>query len=178
MTPPPFNGPFSGTTWVSWYQKGETNLDFTEATDSEWQWHQLNHMQDCISLQTDNHASAPPLVFYRPDALPAAQPTASKHWRHMKTTFTTWKRRINFWRLPYRHAIQKIYRLGGCVPPISHSVVTYPYNFYVKCTSLLQITKRLLSTQVSEKHTVYINSWNSESIIQYNKATTMTQHDI
>ena len=25
---------------------------------------------------------APPLVFYRPDALPAAQPTASKHWRH------------------------------------------------------------------------------------------------
>ena len=24
-------------------------------------------------------------VFYRPDALPAAQPTASKHWRHQKT---------------------------------------------------------------------------------------------
>jgi len=31
----PFNGPFSGTTWVSRYQKGETNLDFTEARDSE-----------------------------------------------------------------------------------------------------------------------------------------------
>jgi len=77
--PPPFNGSFSGTTWVSWYKKGETNLDFTEATDSEWQWHQLNHMKVCISLQTDNHASAPPLVFYRPYALPAAQPTASKH---------------------------------------------------------------------------------------------------
>jgi len=30
----------------------------------------------------DNHASAPPLSFYRPDALPAAQPTASQHWRH------------------------------------------------------------------------------------------------
>jgi len=56
------------------------NLDFTEARDSEWQWHQLGHMQVCISLQTDNHASTPPLkVFYRPDALPAAQPTASKH---------------------------------------------------------------------------------------------------
>ena len=25
-----FNGPFSGTTWVSGYQKGKTNLDFTE----------------------------------------------------------------------------------------------------------------------------------------------------
>jgi len=61
------------------YQKGKTNLDFTEARDSEWQWHQLGHMQVCISLQTDNHASTPPLVFYRPDALPAAQPTASKH---------------------------------------------------------------------------------------------------
>jgi len=33
------------------------NLDFTEARDSEWQWHQLDHMQVCISLQTDNHAS-------------------------------------------------------------------------------------------------------------------------
>jgi len=29
---------------VSWYQKGKTNLDFTEARDSEWQWHQLGHM--------------------------------------------------------------------------------------------------------------------------------------
>ena len=43
----PFNGPFSGTTWVSRYQKGKTNLDFTEARDSEWQWHQLGHMQVC-----------------------------------------------------------------------------------------------------------------------------------
>jgi len=34
-------------------------------------------MQVCTSLQTDNHASTPPLSFYRPDALPAAQPTAS-----------------------------------------------------------------------------------------------------
>ena len=33
----PFNGPFSGTTWVSRYQKGKTNLDFTEARESEWQ---------------------------------------------------------------------------------------------------------------------------------------------
>jgi len=70
---------FSGITQVSRYQKGKTNLDFTEARDSEWQWHQLDHIQVCTSLQTDNHASTPPLVFHRPDALPAAQPTASKH---------------------------------------------------------------------------------------------------
>ena len=76
-----FNGLFSRTTWVSRYQKGKTNLDFTEARDSEWQWHQLGHMQVCTSLQTNNHASPHHSVFYRPDALPAAQPTVSKHWR-------------------------------------------------------------------------------------------------
>jgi len=75
-----FYGPLSRTTQVSQYQKGKTNLDFTAARDNEWQWHQLGHMQVCTSLQTDNHASTPPLeFFYRPDALPAAQPTASKH---------------------------------------------------------------------------------------------------
>jgi len=75
----PFNGLFSGNTQVSRYQKGKTNLDFTEARDSELQWHQLDHMQVCTSLQADNHASTPPLSFYRPDALPATQPTTSKH---------------------------------------------------------------------------------------------------
>ena len=58
-----FNGPLSGTTRVGRYQKGKTSLDFTEATDSEWQWHQLDHMQVYISLQADNHASTPPLSF-------------------------------------------------------------------------------------------------------------------
>jgi len=57
---PTFNGPFSGTKQVSRYQKGKTNLEFTEARDSEWQWHQLGHMQVCTSLQTDNHVSTPP----------------------------------------------------------------------------------------------------------------------
>jgi len=49
---------------VSRYQKGKTNLlDFTEARDSEWQWHQLGHMQVCTSLQTDNHTSTHHSVF-------------------------------------------------------------------------------------------------------------------
>ena len=56
----PFNDLLSRTTRVSRYQKGKTNLDFTEARDSEWHWHQLGHMQVCISLQRDNHASTPP----------------------------------------------------------------------------------------------------------------------
>jgi len=70
------NGPFSGTTQVSRYQKGKTNLDFTEARVSEWQWHQLGHMQIYTSLQTTTPAPHHS-VFYRPDALPATQPTAS-----------------------------------------------------------------------------------------------------
>jgi len=44
-----------------------------------WQWHQLDHTQIiCTSLQIDNHASTFSL-FYRPDALPAAQSAVSKH---------------------------------------------------------------------------------------------------
>jgi len=54
----PFNGPLSGD------QKGKFDLDFTEARDSEWQWNPLGHMQVCTSLQTDNHASTPPLKFF------------------------------------------------------------------------------------------------------------------
>ena len=72
----PFNGPFSGTTQVSRYQKGKTNLDFTEAKDSEWQWHQLGQMQVCTSLQTHNHASSLPLSFLQAGC-PSCRPTNS-----------------------------------------------------------------------------------------------------
>jgi len=69
----------SGTTQLSQYQKGKTNLDFTEARDNEWQWNPLDfteardnewqwnplgHMQLCTLLQTDNHARTPPLSFF------------------------------------------------------------------------------------------------------------------
>jgi len=61
---------------VSRYQKGKTNLDFTEARDSEWQWHQLGHMQVCTSLQTDNHTNTPPLCFLHAGC-PSCRPTNS-----------------------------------------------------------------------------------------------------
>jgi len=56
----PFNGPFSGTTQVSRYQKGKTHLDFTGARDSEW--------------QTD--ASTPPLCSLQAGC-PSCHPTNS-----------------------------------------------------------------------------------------------------
>ena len=80
----PFNGPFSGNTQVTRYQKGKSKIlkskeqkqDFTEARDSEWQWHELGHMQVCNSLQTDNHASTPPLSFLQAGC-PSCRPTNS-----------------------------------------------------------------------------------------------------
>jgi len=71
-----FNGRFSRTTRVSRYQKGKTSLDLTEARDSEWQWHQLGHMQVCTSFQTDNHASTSPLSFLQA-GWPSCRPTNS-----------------------------------------------------------------------------------------------------
>ena len=69
-------GPLCGTIRVSRYEKGKTNLDFTEARDSEWQWHQLGHMQVCTSLQTDNHTSTTPLSFLQAEC-PSCRPTNS-----------------------------------------------------------------------------------------------------
>jgi len=101
-----FNGPLSGTTRVSRYQKGKTNLDFTEATDSDWQWHQLGHMHVCTSLQTDNHASMHCSVFTgRMHFLPPNQQCQS-------TVHTSYRIRM--------HTLTK-YRPGGgktiCPPP-------------------------------------------------------------
>jgi len=68
-----FNDPLSGTTWFSQYQKGKKQSGF------EWskrQRHQLGHMQVCTSLQTDNHASTPPLNFLQARC-PSCHPTNS-----------------------------------------------------------------------------------------------------
>jgi len=55
----------------------KTNLDFTEARDSEWHWHQLGHMQVCTSLQADNHASTTPLKTFLQAGCPSCRPTNS-----------------------------------------------------------------------------------------------------
>jgi len=72
-----FNGLFSITTWVSWYQKGETSLDLNDTRDDGvlgWKWHQLNHMQ--IIWHQHLHSI---FAGCRLDALPDAQPAVSKH---------------------------------------------------------------------------------------------------
>jgi len=61
---------------VCWYQKGKTNLDFTEARDSEWQWHQLGHMQVCSLLQTETTPAPHHSVFLQAGC-PSCRPTNS-----------------------------------------------------------------------------------------------------
>ena len=96
-----FNGPFSGTTQVSRYQKGKTNLDFTEARDSEWQWHQLGYMQVSTSLQTDNHASTPPLSSLQAGC-PSCRPTNSvKALKANIQCIWNYAEFDNAWILPY-----------------------------------------------------------------------------
>jgi len=109
-----FSGPFSGTTRVRRYQKGKSNLDFTEARDSEWQWHQLGHMQVWTSLQTDNHTSNPPLSFYRLDALPANQQHQNTEGRTNKPTVTT----VNSYTVTRYGDMQ--------VTPIKRTLVSHP----------------------------------------------------
>jgi len=67
---------------VSRYQKGKANLDFTEARDSEWQWQWHPLPYETLHLALEREITTPAShhsVFYRLDALLAAQPTASKH---------------------------------------------------------------------------------------------------
>ena len=71
-----FNGPLSGTTEVSRYQKGKTNLKQETVSGSGISW------AVCKSVPHSRQTTTPAphhSVFYRPDALSAAQPTVSKH---------------------------------------------------------------------------------------------------
>jgi len=71
-----FTGRHTHTRLMSRYQKGKTNLDFTGARDSGWQWNLLGRMQVCTLHQTDNHASTPPLSFLQAGC-PSCRPTNS-----------------------------------------------------------------------------------------------------
>jgi len=53
----------------------DTNLDLLEQ-ETEWQWHQLGHMQICTLTQIHKHASIPPLSFLQVGC-PFCSPTNS-----------------------------------------------------------------------------------------------------
>ena len=78
-----FNGPLSGTTRVSRYQKGKPiwillKQETVSGSDISWVICKSAPCSRQITTPAPHHS-----VFYRPDALPVAQPTASKHWRQL-----------------------------------------------------------------------------------------------
>ena len=68
-----FDDPSSGTAQVGRCEKDNNSVDFTAARDSEW--HQLDHMQMCTSLQTDNYAS----TYYTPSLIAVNQQALSNN---------------------------------------------------------------------------------------------------
>jgi len=55
-------------------------------------WSSWCHCHPVISwfIKVQNGSASCHSIFYRPDALPAAQPTASKHWRHSLVVSNEW----------------------------------------------------------------------------------------
>ena len=96
----PFNSPLSGTTRVRRYQKGKTIWIFLEqetvsGSGISWAVCKSAPRSRQISMPAPHHS-----VVYRPDALPAAQPTASKHWRREGWSDSTGQlyHRLNLYR--------------------------------------------------------------------------------
>ena len=61
--------------WAS-TRKVKTNLDFTEARASEWQWHQLGICKSAPRSRQNNHANTSPLSFLQAGC-PSCRPTNS-----------------------------------------------------------------------------------------------------
>ena len=66
------------------------------------------------SSRQDNHTSTPWLSFFcRPDALPAAQPTASKHWKQIM--YNNWKLYNMFHQHHTKNDCCCIFKQLGCL---------------------------------------------------------------
>ena len=87
-----FNSHFSGTsTRVSWYQKGKNQSGFYWGK-RQWVTVEIS-WAICMSAPRSRQITTPAphhSVFLQTGCLPAAQPTASKHWRrrHTRTHYT------------------------------------------------------------------------------------------
>ena len=113
-----FNGPLSGTTRVSSYQKGKPNWILLEqetvsGSGINWAICKSAPRSRQITMPAPHHS-----IFYRPDALPAAQPTASKHWRQSTSTLqqTIIQCRLEVWfNCPQVTCwVMRVYRYTPC----------------------------------------------------------------
>jgi len=84
----PFNGPFPGQPRWAGTRKVKPiwillKQEIVSGSGISWAICKSAPHSREITTPAPHHS-----VFYRPDALPAAQPTASKHWRHSNHTAT------------------------------------------------------------------------------------------
>jgi len=100
--------------------------------------------------RTYDHASTSPLSFYRPDGLPATQPTVSKHWRlsiwsswcHCQPIISCSSKIQN--GLPFWCRVTQV--VLGKRPLNRCSVIVFSRNYYWYCRS--QFTEMALVTFV------------------------------
>jgi len=85
--------------------------------------------------QTTTPLPPPLFVFYRPDALPAAQPTASKHWRHI-----IW---IKIWSKILCYSLSDVFNFESC-DYWCYAVVAFCLPFSVLMLSPWQQKGRLV----------------------------------
>ena len=84
-----FNGLFSMTTWVSQYQKNKTILGLNEAIDGVLGCSGISWTICKQSAPRSRQLTTPTSHHFRPDALPDAQPTVSKHRLSISCGFTS-----------------------------------------------------------------------------------------
>jgi len=116
---------------------GKTNLDLLEeeivsGSDISWAICKSAPRLRQIFMSAPHHS-----VFYRPDALPAAQPTVSKHWR--KNGFLTFhksKLHITYSNLlpnsvfkdPFHNCHSMCQKFNSCIRSTLHWV-TFPFKW-------------------------------------------------
>jgi len=139
----------SGTTRVSQYQKGKTNLDLLEqetvsGSGISWAICKSAARLRQITMPASQHS-----VFYMPDALPAAQPTASKQWRQSYTTDYLIINIINISDndcYSHRNGLPFDKFWFGChqvAPTIIQSQPTWTFNCYhLQSTSIISCTPK------------------------------------
>jgi len=74
-----------------------------------------------ITMPAPHHS-----VFYRPDALPAAQPTASKHWRHCTTDQCWHNQLVLLW--PTLHTSDASLSYWSSMPSNGHEADSPSFN--------------------------------------------------
>ena len=159
----PFNGPLSGTTRVSQYQKGKTNQDFSEARDSGWQWHRLDHMQVCTSLQTDNHANTSLLSFLQAGC-PSCRPTNSVKALKAKVTNLT-------------HLLNNI-KLKSYVKTLLTNIINNKKDTVVLQAHMAHLINKIYVKQVRttiKQNLVYLHLFCASNMCKKNK-TVITKH--